>query len=164
MLLNIIGFNISWFGLILLEERFIPVVILWIGLHFYYCKQPMAEFKLILSVTIIGIAIDSLLLFLDVFQFSNHLIIPLWLMMLWIAFAATIAHSLQFLSRCTLLQFVIGFIFPPLSYIAGESLSSMTFGFELFITYLVLAVIWSILMMLFFKLQKKFYKQEQSHA
>jgi hypothetical protein len=163
MLLNIIGFNISWFGLIFLEERFIPVVILWIGLHFYYCKQPMAELKLILSVTIVGIAIDSILLFLDVFQFPNQLFIPLWLMTLWVAFAATIAHSVHFLARSIVLQFTIGFIFPPLSYIAGESLTSMTFGFEGFITYLILAVIWSILMVIFFKLQKKFYKEEESY-
>jgi len=157
MLLNIIGFNIAWFGLILLENRFIPVVLLWIALHLYFCKQRVSEIKLIVSVSIIGITIDSILLFFDVFQFKDQLVIPLWLMMLWVAFAATMAHSLQFLSRSKILQLIVGSIFPPLSYIAGESLTSMTFRFEVFTTYLILAAIWSILMVLFFQLKRTFY-------
>ncbi|WP_159821875.1 DUF2878 domain-containing protein [Colwellia sp. 20A7] len=164
MLLNIIGFNIAWFGLILLENRFIPVVLLWIGLHFYFCKQRVAEAKLIVSVATIGIVIDSALLFFDVFQFKDQLVIPLWLIMLWIAFAATVAHSLQFLSRAKVFQLIVGFIFPPLSYIVGESLTSMTFGFEVLTTYFILAVIWSILMVLFFHLKKMFYFQEKNNV
>lgn len=164
MLFNIIGFNISWFGLILLEAHFIPIVLLWLGVHFYFCKQKSAEVKLVLSVAIIGIFIDFSLSFFGAFHFKDTLFIPLWLMMLWIAFAATIAHSLKFLARSTLLQLIVGFVFPPLSYIAGASLTSMTFGFELFITYFILAVIWSILMVLFFRLKKTFYFQEKDNG
>jgi hypothetical protein len=163
-LLNIIGFNISWFGLILFEERFIPIVLLWLGLHFYLCQQRVAECKLILLVTIIGIVTDSSLLFFGVFQFENQLVVPFWLMMIWVAFAATIAHSLHFLERSKILQLAVGFIFPPLSYIAGASLTVMTFGFELVTTYLILAIVWSILMVLFFHFKKVFYFQESNHG
>ena len=159
MLFNIIGFNISWFGLVLLGSSFIPFTLFWIGLHCYRCKYTLAELKLIISVTLIGILIDSALLSLNVFIFNEQLIIPLWLIKLWAAFASTLAHSLHFLSHSKALQFIIGFLFPPLSYIGGASLSAVDLGHDVLITYFILAPIWGVLMMLFYSLKDKFYYQ-----
>ena len=160
MLFNLIGFNISWFGLVLLGQSFIPFALFWLGLHLYFCKSSQAEFKLILSITIVGTLVDSILLSLDVLVFSERLIIPFWLITLWAAFAATIAHSLKFLAKSKKLQFIIGFIFPPLSYIGGASLSAVEFGYNLLVTYLILASIWAVLLVLFFYLKERFYSQE----
>jgi hypothetical protein len=160
MLFNLIGFNISWFGLVLLGQIFIPFALFCVGLHLYFCEKPLAEFKLILSVTFIGILVDSTLLSLDVLQFHDRMIIPLWLITLWATFAATIAHSLNFLANSKILQFSIGFIFPPLSYIGGASLSAVEFGYNLLVTYFILASIWGVLIVLFFSLKERFYSQE----
>jgi hypothetical protein len=160
MLFNLIGFNISWFGLVLLGKIFIPFALFWLGLHLYFCKKPLAEFKLILSITLIGTLVDSTLLFLDVLQFHDRMIIPFWLITLWATFAATIAHSLKFLANSKILQFTIGFIFPPLSYIGGASLSAVEFGYNLLVTYFILASIWGGLIVLFFSLKERFYFQE----
>ncbi|MCI2285842.1 DUF2878 domain-containing protein [Colwellia sp. MSW7] len=119
MLLNIVGFNIAWFGLVLIGDRFIPVVLLLLGLHLFYCKKRRAEFKLIVIVTFIGTMVDSTLFFFDVFLFNEYRFIPFWLIMLWAAFAATIAHSLKFLAGSKVIQFYVGYIFPPLSYLVG---------------------------------------------
>jgi hypothetical protein len=164
MLFNLIGFNISWFGLVLLGQSFIPFALFWLGLHLYFCKKPLVEFKLILSITIIGTLIDSTLLFLDVLQFHDRMIIPFWLITLWAVFAATIAHSLKFLANSKRLQFTIGLIFPPLSYIGGASLSAVEFGYNLLATYFILGFIWSILIVLFFSLKERFYYQEIQEA
>ena len=164
MLLNIIGFNIAWFGLVLVGNPFILVTLLLLALHLYYCKQRLAECKLILAVAVIGILTDSTLLALHVFHFNGQAVIPFWLMMLWVAFAATIAHSLHFLSRSKSYQLGIGFLFPPLSYIGGSSLTDLSLGYGLIQTYLILALIWSVLMMLFFHLKKVFYAQEQIYG
>tara|TARA_R110001583_G_scaffold68686_3_gene195293 strand:- start:16133 stop:16645 length:513 start_codon:yes stop_codon:yes gene_type:complete len=160
MLFNLIGFNISWFGLVFLGKTFIPFALFWLGLHLYFCKKPLAEFKLILSITLIGTLVDSTLLFLDVLQFHDRMIIPFWLITLWATFAATIAHSLKFLANSKILQFTIGFIFPPLSYIGGASLSAVEFGYNLLVTYFILASIWGGLIVLFFSLKERFYFQE----
>jgi hypothetical protein len=160
MLFNFIGFNISWFGLVLLGNSFIPFTILWIGVHLYLCKHSWAEFKLIISIAFIGTLVDSTLLFLGILQFNEQLIIPFWLITLWAVFAATIAHSLNFLSRSKTLQFTIGYVFPPLSYIGGSSLSAVELGYTVLVSYLILASIWSILMMFLFALKDKFYSQE----
>lgn len=163
MLLNIVGFNISWFGLVLLGDRFIPVVLLFIGLHLFYCKKRKAELKLILIVTFIGILVDSALLFFDVLLFNDNLFPPFWLIMLWAAFAATIAHSLKFLAESRVLQFYCGYIFPPLSYLAGAALSPIELGHSQLITFLILAPIWAILIVLFFHLKERFYAQDVNY-
>lgn len=163
MLLNLIGFNISWFGLVLLGNIFIVFSLGWLGLHLYLCKHPLAELKLIISVTFIGTLVDSVLLFYDVLLFNQQLMIPLWLITLWAVFATTIAHSLHFLSHSKKLQFIIGYIFAPLSYIGGASLSAVVLGHSVLITYFILASIWGVLMMLFFYLKEIFYSQETAN-
>ena len=59
MVLNLLGFNLSWLGLILLGNIFIPFSILWIGLYLYWCEQVKLEVKLILSIVLIGTLIDE---------------------------------------------------------------------------------------------------------
>ena len=156
MLINIIGFNLSWFGLVLLGNDFIPVTLCWLIYHVYQGqssgnKQWRTEIVLISFVTATGILVDSVLTLSGIFQFPEHHIIPLWLVMLWASFAATIAHSLQFLAKSKRLQLLIGFVFPPLSYLAGASFLAVELPYGPNITYFVLAPIWSILMLLFFQ-------------
>ena len=164
MLLNLIGFNLSWFGLILLGNTFIPLSLLWLGLHFYWSANPKAEVKLVFSIALIGTLVDTLLYSAGVFIFPNGQYLPLWLITLWVAFAATIAHSLNFLTYSKLLQALIGFVFPPLSYLAGASLSVVEFGYSPLSTYFILAITWSILMVIFFQLKDIFYNQVINNA
>jgi hypothetical protein len=52
---------------------------------------------------------------------------------------------------------LIGFIFPPLSYLGGASLSAVDLGYSQLATFFVLAPVWSVLMVLFFHLKEIFY-------
>ncbi|MCO4797668.1 MAG: DUF2878 domain-containing protein [Colwelliaceae bacterium] len=159
MLLNLLGFNLSWFGLILLGNIFIPLSLLWLGLHLYLCKDLKNELKLILTIVVIGTLVDTTLLSLDILIFPEHHSIPLWLITLWACFAATVAHSLQFLAQSSLLQVIIGFFIPPLSYLGGASLSAVELGYSHVTTYFILASIWSVLMVLFFHFKEIHYGQ-----
>jgi len=153
MLINLLGFNLSWLGLILFGNSFIPFTLLWLGLHLYWCEQIQREVKLILSIVLIGILVDTLLSTANILIFPNPHFIPFWLITLWAAFAATIAHNLQFLARSTIRQFLVGFIFPPLSYLGGASLSAVDLGYSQLATFFILAPVWSVLMVLFFHLK-----------
>ncbi len=159
MLLNILGFNLSWFGLILLGNLFIPVSLFWLWLHISWCKQPKAEIKLILSIILIGTLVDTALLSANVLIFSDQYFIPIWLITLWASFAATVGHSLKFLECSKVIQSLTGFLAPPVSYIAGASFSSVGFGYNKVETFLILGSIWSVLMMLFFYLSNIFYSE-----
>ena len=100
----------------------------------------------------IGITVDNVWVQLSVFDFGQRAFIPLWLVVLWACFAATLGHSLKFLTKSIYFQVIAGAVFAPLSYFAGERLSAVGFGYSHYFTFLLLSVSWALLMVIFFKL------------
>ena len=164
MIFNFIGFNVSWFGLILLGDSFIPFTLCWLASHLYLCRWRVVEIKLILSIVAIGATIDSLLIFAGVFEFGDRVFIPLWLITLWAAFGSTISHSLHYLAKHKLWQFVIGTIAPPLSYLAGASFLAVELGQSKVTTFFLLAPIWGVLLVVFFSIHNELHRKENEYA
>lgn len=154
ILCNLIGFNIAWFGLVFSGNIFIPAALVIFIIQLWYFEATKNEILLICSVAIIGIGLDLALVFSGVFIFPDTQGIPFWLVTLWLVFAGTIRHSLAFLEHSKILQFFVGAIFAPLSYIAGAKLSAVYFPYSVGITYLLLASLWAPLMLVFFALSR----------
>jgi hypothetical protein len=133
-------------------------------MHLYFYGRKNHELLLILIITLIGVFVDSLLQHLNVFvfEFSTH--IPLWLITLWACFAATISHSLDFLSRRKALQLLVGGLLAPLSYIAGYKLEAVDLTLPISSTYLILSLIWGILFVCFYAIKDTLANYEVSHA
>tara|TARA_B110000238_G_C16113805_1_gene433910 strand:- start:66 stop:554 length:489 start_codon:yes stop_codon:yes gene_type:complete len=151
-MINIISYNITWFGLIYWGNAFIPVVLLLLCAHVLFFIKTYKEIFFILVVSMIGIYIDSNLQHFGFFIFSQDTHIPFWLMFLWASFATTLSHSLRFLQASVWLQILAGLI-APLSYIAGHKFGAVNLGQSMTITYLVLSLIWVALFILLFKLR-----------
>ena len=98
MLINMMGFNVAWFGLIYLGNSFVPVALLMLLAHFKWLSKSKNEITLVLVVSLIGISVDSLFQLTNVFIFPNNHHIPVWLVFIWLGFATTISHSLSFLA------------------------------------------------------------------
>jgi hypothetical protein len=160
MMINFVGFQICWLGLVLLGNSFIPVAIALLLAHISQLVNKCNELKLILTVLCIGAAIDSLLALNGVFIFDSTLVIPIWLIILWGCFAATLLHSLKFLQRSIIFQISSGAVFAPLSYVTGYKLNIVDFSYSLFTTYVILSFIWTPLMVFFFKLAAVFDKEK----
>ena len=156
MLLNIIGFNLSWFGLILIGNEFIPLALVFLGCHFYQVKHRKCEFKLVFTVAILGGLLDYLLVSNGLYSF-NEQVLPIWLLVLWACFAATITTSLAFLKSSFLLQIAAGALLAPISYLAAANFSVITLNYSTYIVFLTLAFFWAPLMVLFFYLGKKYF-------
>lgn len=155
MWVNLIGFNLLWAGLVLLGDVFVVVAVLALFAHFNFCQNRQDEAKVILAVAVIGCTVDSLLTYFNVFIFP-HALIPLWLVALWLCFAATIRHSLSFLASVSWYwQAMVGACFAPLSYFAGERLGAVAFSLPYITTFVLLSAIWALLMVLFFNLNAK---------
>lgn len=164
MFVNLIAFNFLWFGLVYWGNSFALIAVLALALHLrFYCKGKQ-ELWLIIIVTSIGIFVDSMLSYLQVFIFTSTQLIPLWLAILWACFAATILHSLHFLAISKLLQVVMGAVFGPLSYIAGEKMGAVQFGYSLTFTSLILAITWTLLLLAFYYLAQALSDKELAHA
>ena len=164
MLINILGFNLSWFGLIYWGNNFIPFAFILIVAHLFFQSKSAKELIFILLISAIGISVDSILQQLNVFIFPNADHIPFWLMILWASFAATICHSLYFLASSKLLQLVVGGLISPMSYIAGYKFMAVDFGYSILITYSILALIWGGLFILFFYIKTKIMKGDTNDA
>lgn len=164
MLVNLLGFNLSWFGLVYWGDNFIPIALIILLGHISFVAHRQLELLLIFSISSIGICVDSVLQYLGFFIFSDIQHIPFWLMTLWGCFAATLVHSLKFLDGSNVLQAAVGAVFAPLSYIAGYKLDAVMFSQSLLITYFMLSAIWAVLFLLFFFIKGRIYARSVYHA
>lgn len=163
-MINLIGFNVSWFGLVYWGNAFIPISLSLLLIHLYFYGRKNHELRLVLIITLLGVFVDSLLQYFTVFVFENNTHIPLWLITLWACFAATICHSLNFLSRHKALQLLVGGLLAPLSYIAGYKLNAVDFTLPISMTYLILSFIWAVMFICFYALKDTLVNKEVSHV
>ncbi|WP_286267359.1 DUF2878 domain-containing protein [Thalassotalea atypica] len=157
MLINVIGFNLCWFGLVIWENSFIPVALIMLIAHIVSVNHRQHELLLILITSSIGICVDSVFQYLGFFIFSETQHIPFWLMTLWACFAATLGHSLSFLDSSYVLQSTVGAVFAPLSYIGGFKLNVVDFAQSILITYITLSTVWACLFLVFFFIKSRVY-------
>ncbi len=103
-----------------------PVVIVgWLTGHLVNAKHPMAEIKLLLASMGIGYVFDGLLTHMEVLKFKLHepsswwWPIPLWMVMMWPNFAATLNSSMKWLRGRYRIGAILGAIAGPFSYYGG---------------------------------------------
>jgi len=147
LIVNYLLFQLGWFACVLGGNKIAlaaTVVILAIHLR---CIGSWAMEKQLLAITFfLGCAIDSFLGNMAILQFHHDesRILPLWLACLWLIFATTLRHSLDWSRTHRLYGTVLGFVGGPLSYYAGSQLSEVTLAPPLWRTLLLLAIIWAI--------------------
>ena len=144
--LNIVVFNLLWIGLVLGRDTLIHLTLPSL-LIYLVCLLRIGDLKLhqILLPATIGITIDSSLTFFGIFIFpDSSLIIPFWLIVLWINFSTTITLSLSFIGNNKLVAFGLGATALPFNYTVGERLGAVTFGEPYLFSILVIVLVWSV--------------------
>ena len=144
--LNLIIFNLLWVGLVLGRDSLIHLTLPSL-LIYLACLLHIGNLKVhqVLLPAIIGITIDSSLTFFGIFNFpDSSLIIPLWLIVLWINFSTTIPLSLSFIGKNKLVAFGLGATVLPFNYAVGERLGAVTFGEPYLFSILALVLVWSV--------------------
>ena len=144
--LNIIVFNLLWVGLVLGRESLIHLTLPSL-LIYLACLLRISDLKVhqILLPAAIGITIDSSLTFFGIFIFpESNLIIPFWLIVLWVNFSTTLTLSLSFIGKNKLIAFGLGATALPFNYTVGERLGAVTFGDPYLFSLLIIALVWSV--------------------
>lgn len=144
--LNIIIFNLLWAGLVLGRDSLIyltlPCLLIYLA-----CLLRIGDLKLhqILLPALIGITIDSSLTFFGIFIFpDSSLIVPFWLIVLWVNFSTTLNLSLSFIGKNKLVAFGLGATALPFNYTVGERLGAVAFGEPYLFSILILVLVWSV--------------------
>lgn len=151
-LMNIIGYQAIWFGLILGGNAFVPVAVLLVLVHSLSCTEPRREAIVLLTCTVIGFACDSLLTIVGVYHFEpmpTILPAPLWLVVIWLGFSATLRHGLSFAIEKPALGLALAAVGAPFSYLAAARLGAVNFPLGSLVTASILVGTWLVLMGLF---------------
>lgn len=162
LVLNAVMFQLVWLIAVqgnnqyaLLALAFLLVV------HCTLVKPHVQELRLIFAVSAAGIIADSLIMnagWIE-YQGDNHFMIPIWLCVLWIAFATTLKHSMSWVFKTPWLPPLLGLLVVPFSYWAGIKLSKSQPLIPMERLLLMEGLIWAVLLTLIGHIEKK---QEQS--
>lgn len=159
ILVSVLLFNAAWFVCVVYRMPWAVVAAaIAIGVHLFFLRPHRCEWKAVITVAIIGIAVDSILTTVDVFDFTetwqtsaSSLLAPPWMIALWLAFGSSINTSMRFFAHKPLLAVVAGMIAGPSAYFAGYSLGGVAFGYPVITTLLIISAIWGVLFPLLVK-------------
>ena len=152
---NFVVFQVGWFTCVLGAAHHHPwlgpvVVFFLLGLHLWQMPNSLNALCTILWVGLLGCIVDSALGYAGVLVFRDSLIAswlcPPWLIAVWMIFATTLRSSLSWLVGRYSIAAVLGGIFGPLSYYAGQEFGSLSLGLNVGVAVTILSVLWAILM------------------
>ena len=161
---NFIGFQIGWFACVVGAAQGYPLVAVAVAsiiviLHLLRDNNLYSELCLIISAVFIGIIWESLLLASGWLAYDSSggasIFAPIWLVAMWALFATTINHSMAWLKNRYFLALLLGAVFGPLAFIAGENLGAVVF-LDRTMALTLLAVGWAVLMPLLLWLAVQF--------
>lgn len=126
-----------------------PVVIFgWLTGHLVNARHPWAEIRLLLASAAIGYVCDGFLTLVGLLKFREPPIwgwpIPLWMVMMWPNFAATLNNSMKWLLGRYRVGAVLGAIAGPFSYYGGVTWGAVEIGWPWFwASMIVIGIEWA---------------------
>lgn len=146
-LANALLFQIGWLACVLGgNSLWLLLALAVLVIHLRWISSWAEEGRLILSVVIVGTAVDSVLRGLNVFEFQDlSPLIPLWLMLLWALLATTLRHCLAWSARPWWLASMLGAVGGGLSYYAGGRLAGVQFPYGEIPTLIGIGLLWALL-------------------
>jgi hypothetical protein len=161
ILVNAAIFQIGW----ILSVSFgtpVAIVVSLTALLIYllYFRKDKLDLVLISGVVLIGLIVDTFMGTLGVLVYpSGKVYPPFWMATLWLLFAMTIPWSLHWLV-CKKYWFVLfSAIGGPLSYFIGVKISSVSFGFDILSSIVLLTVIWTVIGFTIYKISDRWREQ-----
>lgn len=158
--INVIGFQLCWIACVVGGNSWaIPVCAAFFVWHWQVLKN--GEPMLLAAFAITGVLFDTALYKAGLLSFPGHdaWFIPLWLMLLWLAFACTLRHSLDWLLRKPWLAALLGLTAAPWSYYAGDLLGAVDAAPAALI---MIGIGWAMLMFSIARLRPVTVKAEES--
>ncbi|WP_421194227.1 DUF2878 domain-containing protein [Aeromonas jandaei] len=135
---HLLGFNLYWLLAVKWQQPGPLLVILL--LHFLFSPSRQRDWRL-LPIAVAGCLLDALLWQLGLFRFPAGF--PLWLVLLWLGFALTLAHGMRWLLRLPRWQQALfGMVGGTSSYVAGAAMGAVHLPRGIGISAALLAVIW----------------------
>ena len=153
VLVNFIAFQAGWFACIVSAARGWPLVgviyvACWIGIHVYIIRNSKAVLLLVVASGLVGYIVDSALVLAGAFSFPQYARLagpsPVWMAAMWCNLAGALEVSLGWLRDHYLLAAVLGAIFGPAAYGAGQAFGAIEFGEPAWLCTAAVSLEWAI--------------------
>ncbi|MEN5047675.1 DUF2878 domain-containing protein [Pseudomonas koreensis] len=146
-LTNAVLFQVGWLACVLGgDSLWLLLALAVLVIHLGWISSWAEEGRLILSVVLVGTAVDSLLRVAGVFEFQDlSPLIPLWLMLLWALLATTLRHCLQWSAHPWWLASGLGAVGGAVSYYGGGQLAGVQFPYGEVPTLIGIGLLWALL-------------------
>ena len=145
----LIGFELCWFLLVFFQQLLFWPVLAYLVYGLWRLSSGKAQLA-VLFTAILGIAVDTVLVFAGILSFAQLAWLPLWFLLLWGIFALALIEVMNRFLTNLWLAFALAAIGGPLSYIGGAALSDGIMSFPAgFWSYGVLALVWGLLGVIF---------------
>ncbi len=134
VIINFVAFQAAWFIAVLGAAWGYPwigpiAVVAWIAAFWVWHPSARDDLVLLVGAGLIGLATDSVSVLTGVISFPEPagpgFPTTIWMIALWINFAASIRHSLNWIRGRYALGTVFGGIGGPLAYFAGEKMGAL---------------------------------------
>ena len=155
MLINLIAFQLCWLAAVVGAANAMPYLgplfaVVWLPIHLLATKSSArTEAMLILAAGALGYVLDSVLVLGGWMSFPPQARLgapsTVWMVTLWLGFAATLRHGLGWLRGRYLLGALLGAVAGPLAYWGGSRLGAVILT-EAVPSLLVVGVEWLIAM------------------
>jgi hypothetical protein len=166
-LANGLMFNITWFAIVATESTVVAPILaaLHLLVHFLVMGKGFVELKVVAQITLIGVVLDQLLFYLNVFNVGGSSALPpLWLSCLWPVLATTFMHAFAGLQSRYFLASALGAVGGALSFIAGTGLTSVAFESDFFGP-VIIGALWAVLFPLLLQIPRlNDYQWSRDHA
>ncbi len=143
---NAVWFQSTWFACVLGRDSWIPAALALIALHFVLVPQAASEARRLAPLVLAGVGVDGALSLTGVFDFGPGVLLPAWLLLLWVAFATTLNRSLAVFGRFRWLAAAVGGVAVPFNYAVGAKFGAVSFPMTPITTAAILIPIWAILL------------------
>jgi hypothetical protein len=163
-LFNFAAFQIGWFTCVLGAANGMPLMGLAISacvvlLHLASVDRPTRELKLVLVAVGMGLVFDSLLVASGWLRYPSGYFLPgvapYWILAMWANFATTLNLTMGWLKGRPVLAALMGAVFGPLTYVAGQKLGGIEFV-DFTASMIGLGVVWAISMPLLLVAAERF--------
>ena len=172
LLLNTFGHQIIWWSSVLGAifghpywgfMAMVPVL----AFHFLYISEVKNEYVLIFLAAVLGTIMDTLFNVFGIVDYSGvysfaRWMAPMWITSMWVGFSTTINYSLQRLNSKKYIGFILGAIFGPIAYLAGERYGAIVLMQPKIYALLILSVAWGGIIPLLFKISDQIKKENKN--
>lgn len=153
---NFALFQAGWFACVVSSAQGYPVlgvvfVAIWtVAFSVTQQSRPLSCISILIVAAVVGYAADSVLVLAGVFAFPRPAQLggpsPMWMVAMWVNFAATLTSSLGWLQDRYVLGSVLGAVGGPLTYYGGARFGGMTLAEPVAWSLLAVGVEWAICM------------------